>query len=116
MPRQSQISTRTVGYLHAVLRRALRQALKWGLVARNVATLVDALRVEHKALRPFTPEEAKKFLEAVRGDRLEALYSVALSLGLRQGEALGLRWQDVDLENGPLRPSEGERQAGTDRR
>ncbi len=96
------LSTRTVQYLHAVRRRALGQALKWGLVARNVATLVDAPRVEHKALRPFTPDEAQKFLEAVKGDRLEALYSVALSLGLRQGEALGLRWDDVDLENGTL--------------
>jgi integrase len=96
------LSTRTVQYLHAVLRRALGQALKWGLVARNVAKLVDAPRVEHKVLRPFTPEEAQKFLEAVKGNRLEALYSVALSLGLRQGEALGLRWEDVDLENGTL--------------
>ncbi len=96
------LSTRTVQYLHAVLRRAIVQALKWGLVGRNVVTLVDAPRVEHKVLRPFTPEEAQKFLEAVKGDRLEALYSVALSLGLRQGEALGLRWDDVDLENGTL--------------
>lgn len=67
-----------------------------------MVTLVDAPRVEHKALRPFTPEEAQKFLGAVKGDRLEALYSVALSLGLRQGEALGLRREDVDLENGTL--------------
>lgn len=96
------LSTRTVQYLHAVLRRAIVQALKWGLVGRNVVTLVDAPRVERKVLRPFTPEEAQKFLEAVKGDRLEALYSVALSLGLRQGEALGLRWDDVDLENGTL--------------
>src|SRR4051794_1059040 len=96
------LSTRTVQYLHAVLRRAIVQALKWGLVGRNVATLVDAPRVEHKVLRPFTPEEAQQFLGAIKGDRLEALYSVALSLGLRQGEALGLRWDDVDLENGTL--------------
>ncbi len=96
------LSTRTVQYLLAVLRRAIVQALKWGLVGRNVVTLVDAPRVEHKVLRPFTPEEAQQFLGAIKGDRLEALYSVALSLGLRQGEALGLRWDDVDLENGTL--------------
>ena len=96
------LSTRTVQYLHAVLRVALGQALKWGLVARNVATLVDAPRVETKVLRPFTPEEAVKFLDVIKGDRLEALYSVALSLGLRQGEALGLRWEDVDLDKGNL--------------
>jgi integrase len=46
----------------------------------------------------MTPDEARTFLQAVRGDRLEALYAVALAVGLRQGEALGLRWQDVDLE------------------
>src|SRR6185437_3007872 len=50
-----------------------------------------------------TPEEAYSFLEAIRGDRLEALYTVALAIGLRPGEALGLRWQDVDLESGTLR-------------
>ncbi len=46
----------------------------------------------------LTPDQARAFLDAARGDRLEALYSVAITLGLRQGEALGLRWDDVDLE------------------
>jgi integrase len=57
-------------------------------------------RLRRYEIRPFTPEEARQFLTAVRGDRLEALYSVALTMGLRQGEALGLRWQDVDLAMG----------------
>jgi integrase len=96
------LSPRTVQYLHAVLRRALNQAVKWGLVPRNVATLVDPPRVQRADVRPFTPEEARAFLGAVQGDRLEALYTVALAIGLRQGEALGLRWQDVDLEAGAL--------------
>ena len=97
------LSARTVQYLRAVLRRALGQALKWGLVSRNVATLIDPPRVERPEMLAFTPEQAARFLAGVRGDRLEALYTVALSLGLRQGEALGLRWQDVDLESGALR-------------
>ena len=50
----------------------------------------------------LTPEQARAFLEAASGDRLEALYTVALAVGLRQGEALGLRWDDVDLEAGTL--------------
>jgi integrase len=54
-------------------------------------------------IRPLGGEEAKKLLEAVTGDRLEALYSVALSLGLREGEILGLRWEDVDLDAARLR-------------
>jgi integrase len=54
-------------------------------------------------IQPLTPEEARTFLTAAKGHRLEALYAVALTLGLRQGEALGLRWQDVDLELGYIR-------------
>jgi len=67
-----------------------------------VADLVDGPRVEGYEIQPFTLGEARVFLDAVRGDRLEALYSVALTMGLRQGEALGLRWEDVDLETGTL--------------
>ena len=96
------LSPRTVQYLHAVLRRALGQAVKWGLVARNVATLVNPPSVRRPAVRPFNPDEARRLLGAIEGDRLAALYSVALALGLRQGEALGLRWDDVDLEAATL--------------
>ncbi len=92
------LSPRTVAYIRAILRQALNRALKWGLVARNVATLVDPPTVEQFKIRPLNPTQAGQLLEAARGDRLEALYRVALSLGLRQGEALGLRWEDVDLE------------------
>src|SRR5207302_5359998 len=49
-----------------------------------------------------TPEEARAFLEVVHGDRLEALYTVALALGLRRGEALGLQWGDLNFERGTL--------------
>src|SRR5262249_46507331 len=90
-------------YLRAILRRALGQALKWGLVNRNVATVVDPPSVPRPEMQALTPEQARAFLDAVRGDRLQVLYTVALSLGLRQGEALGLRWQDVDLEAGTRR-------------
>lgn len=99
------LSPRRVQYMRAVLRRALNQALRWGLVARNVATLVDAPRVIYPKVRPLTPQEARALLDAANGDRLEALYSVALAVGLRQGEALGLRWRDVDLDTGILRVS-----------
>jgi integrase len=97
------LSSRTVQYLHAVLRRSLNQALRWDMVPRNVATLVDAPTVERREVVPYTPEEARSFLAAVQGDRLEALYSVAIAVGLRQGEALGLRWTDIDLETGILK-------------
>jgi integrase len=96
------LSPRTVQYLHSILRHALGVALRWGLVARNVATLVNPPRVARKEVVPLAPAEAKMLLDALKGDRLEALYSVALAVGLRQGEALGLRWLDVDLDAGTL--------------
>ena len=97
------LSPRTVQYARATLRRALGQALKWGLVARNVATLVEPPKSRRAEVQPFTEEEARALLAAAAGDRLAALYAVALTLGLRQGELLGLRWEDVDLDRGVLR-------------
>jgi len=96
-PQETGLTPRTVQHIHATLRAALEQATKWGLVQRNVATLVNAPRVQRAEVDPYTPEEARAFLSAVSGDRLEALYSVAIALGLRQGEALGLRWCDIDI-------------------
>src|SRR5436190_764834 len=79
------------------------QALRWGLVARNVATLVESPRVERPEVQFMLPDDARKFLKAIEGDRLEALFSTALAMGLRQGEALGLRWEDVDFNARVLR-------------
>jgi integrase len=95
-------SPRSIQQIRAVLRAALTRAMKWGLVARNAAALADGPRIPHKAGAFLDASQARQFLEAAQGDRLEALYSVALSLGLRQGEALGLRWQDIDLDRGHL--------------
>ncbi len=95
---EAGLSARTVQYTHAVLRRALNQALKWGLVQRNVAALVDAPRVRRPEAKYLAPEQALTFIDSVRGDRLEAAYVVAILLGLRPGETLGLRWTAIDLE------------------
>ena len=101
----SGLRPKSIRYILGTLRTALNQAMRWGLVARNAASLVASPRVEPYEIQPFTPGEAMTFLAAVKGNRLEALYSVALTMGLRQGEALGLRWQDVDLDLGYLRVS-----------
>jgi len=82
-----------------VLSTALAHAERQGLVARNVARLVVAPKVEQREIVPLDLDGAGRFLDAIRGDRLEALYRVALALGIREGEALGLRWQDVDLDD-----------------
>ena len=100
------LSAKSIRYIRGTLQTALNQAVRWELLTRNPASLVDGPRVGHYEIRPFTPEEARTFLTAMKGDRLEALYSVALTMGLRQGEALGLCWKEVDLEMGYLRVSQ----------
>ena len=83
-----------------ILRTALNQALRWELVSRNVAALTDAPRHRPRQIKPLTPEQANALLAAVAGHRLGALITVAVGVGLRQGEALGLRWEDVDSRLG----------------
>lgn len=95
-------SAQTVRHVRAILRIALNQAIKWGLVPRNAAALAVAPRLQRKSFRTLSPEEARQLLDTAKGHRLEAVYSVALSLGLRMGEILGLRWRDVGLENATL--------------
>lgn len=92
----------TVRNLHAVLRRALNHAVRWGVVSRNVATLVDLPRARRFETPVLTPEAARAVLAAVGGDRIAPVVAVALATGMRQGEALGLRWSDVDLDANQL--------------
>jgi integrase len=73
------------------------------MVHYNAAAMVSPPRGTRREARALSPEEARCLLDAARGDRLEALYSVALAMGLRQGEALGLKWGDIDLDTGVLR-------------
>jgi integrase len=83
--------------------RALKQAVRWGLVPRNVAAAVDPPRSRPPEITPLSPAEARALLEAAWGDRLEALYVLAVTTGMRQGEILGLEWEDADLEEGTVR-------------
>jgi integrase len=98
----SGLSARTAQYCHGVIRAALGRAEKLDLVARNVARLADVPPQVRAEVKPLEPHEAVKLLDAVKGDRLEALYSSALAVGLRRGEALGLAWPDIDFENRTL--------------
>lgn len=88
--------------VHAVLHRALNQAMKWGYVTRNVCDAVDKPKVAKKDMQVLSPQEVGRFLEAARDDRLYAMYVLALTTGLRQGELLGLYWKDIDLKSGTI--------------
>jgi integrase len=92
----------TVLQIHRILSRALKVAMQRGYVARNVATLVDAPSASHDEIEPLTLDEALRILRLTATRRNGARWSVALALGLRQGEALGLQWQHVDLDAGTL--------------
>jgi integrase len=96
------LSPRTVQLSLVILRKALGQALKEGLLGRNVSKLVDSPYVRRFEAATLSPEQSRVFLDAAAGERLEALYTAALAVGLRMGEALGLRWADIDLDRRAL--------------
>ena len=96
------LAAASVLQIHRILARALKVAMQRGKIVRNVATLVDAPSVQREEVQPLTLEEARRVLNAAATVRNSARWSVALALGLRQGEALGLTWEDVDLDHGAL--------------
>ena len=93
----------SVRYIHAVLHRSLEQAVKWNLISRNPARAVDPPKIREEEITPLDSEGARKFLDAASGEKVEALLVLSLTVGLRMGEALGLRWPDIDLDAKTLR-------------
>jgi integrase len=99
----SGLSHSTVRRVHAVLHKALEEAVKGDLIPRNPATHANKPKVKQDEIEPLDASQAAAFLKAAKGDRFEALYILCLMCGLRQGEALALRWRDIDLDGGALR-------------
>jgi integrase len=97
-----RLSDTSLHHVHAVLRTALQTALDQELVDRNVARLVRAPAMKHKDKVILTREEAARLLRAARGARLEAAIVLGVTTGMREGEILGLRHQDLDLDAGAL--------------
>lgn len=96
------LSPRTVQYIHVTLHKALKQTVADGFIPRNATEAVKPPQVRREEIHPLTAEQTRILFEAARGERLEALYMLAVHTVLRQGELLGLKWEDVDLESGKL--------------
>lgn len=96
------LSPRTVRISLFVLSRALAQAVKWNLIARNPVDAVDLPKTERPPVKTFTEGQARALLAAVKGDSAEPAYLLALLCGLRRGELLALKWEDLDFDAGTL--------------
>lgn len=92
------VAPKSVNNLHVVIHRALSYAVRWGLVARNVADAAEPPRVSRREIEPFSPEEIAVLLNAIEGHRHQWLWTTMLATGMRFGEAAALRWSDVDLD------------------
>ena len=96
------LSPRSVIQAHAVLHRALRQAVQWGLLPRNPVDAVSRPRPKRTEIRTLSVREVKQLFETSRNDRLHALWVLLSTTGLRLGEALGLMWKDLNLDQGTV--------------
>ena len=101
----SGLSGSTVQKVHHVLHKAVSQTMRWNLIPCNPADAVKAPTASSKEMHPLSASEARRRLAAASeaGDRLEAFYVLALHTGMRRGELLGLKWEDVDFDNATVR-------------
>src|SRR5258708_40139632 len=89
-------------YYESGVHNSLELAVKWGLVYRNVCDLVSPPRKQQFEIQPLTMGQMQNLLATVRGYKWEALFTLALATGMRRGELLGLKWQDINFEAGGL--------------
>jgi integrase len=103
LKRDSGLALSTVRRIRIVLAQCLNQAIRWGLLFRNVATLSRPPKAVRTEGRTLSPDQARLFLQTLKGHRNEALFALMLSTGLRRGVALGLMWTDFNREAGVIR-------------
>src|SRR5258708_2103503 len=92
------LSSKVVHDIHGVLHLALKNAVRWGMVSRNVCDLVTPPRIVSREVVPLSVEQARLLMKHIRGHRLEVLLAVAVVTGMRRGELLALRWSDIDFD------------------
>jgi len=97
------LSVNTRRLLHSTLHRAMRDAVRWEKLSRNPAASADPPSASRTRVQSWSPQELRRFLERVRGDRLYALWRLAATTGMRRGELLGLSHQALDLNSARLR-------------
>lgn len=100
--KRETLAPRTVAYVHEIIRNALARAERQGIIGLSPCRRVEPPRAKRSEIKPLTLEEATRFLAVASTDRLAALWTLALHTGLRQGELLGLRWTDVDIDRATL--------------
>jgi len=99
------LAPKTVQSIHGVLHKALDNAVKWNLIARNICDAVSPPHVPQTEKQVLTVQQARLLLDYVKKHRLEVLLTVALTTGMRRGEILALRWSDINLEEGSIQES-----------
>ncbi len=102
----SGLAPRSVAYAHRIVTHAFKDAAAWGLLPRNPAAVVDPPKASGREMKVWTAEQVRTFLAAVADDRLYALWAILVTTGMRRGELVGLRWDDVDMERGTLAVSQ----------
>ena len=96
------LAARSIRYSHAVLRSALKQAVRWKLLPTNPAEFVDLPRQTRRSVGVLSVEQARGFMTAIVGHPYEALLGLAMSTGMRPSEYLALTWADIDLVRGTV--------------
>lgn len=99
---QEGLKPSTISVIHRILHEALENAVKWNLLSRNVSSLATVPRQTRYNVQPLSASDAQKLIQAVRGSKIEALLILAVTTGMRRGELLALRWDDIDLKQGVL--------------
>lgn len=97
-----QVSPKSIKNFHGVLHRALEKAVQWGYVARNVADGCSLPRIEKHEVNFLAGDALKRFITAIQGNAYEAVFLVAIFTGMREGELLGLCWENVDFQRGTI--------------
>lgn len=94
------LAPQTVKHVHKVLHDGLETAMKWGLAEMNAAKLVKAPKVPKHEMRVWNEEQLTQFFREFQNPRYHTFFFLAVTTGMRRGELLGLKWEDIDFENG----------------